>query len=890
MNSVRSAATNISSRPGQYSAVRATGGKRLLASQAARQSGVSNVAQQQQQQQQPPPATSSHSLQSSMRNKQPAPSSRRNVMPSNASVRSFQSDLERINEDYNKTYAYTGQTSASAMRSAATRGRRAESIISSAASDTSEIVDGVAARRKGSRVSFSDIDENEVMSRGVSPNPATGPARSAMKQSTGSNNLSATAAGQASPARLGIATNNNSATTSMPPPALVRRGSNASLRSNTSTGLAPPLAREVKVSVPAAQKPAVGDDQVSLSTIHSHGSVYSDADEDFRQSPAKSLLRNGDRADVAQPLALTQQNLAAVDRAAVPPSPLKSAMRKTNSQAGSVRFDKADVESNLDADDESDDSFSRRRKANRATNRSMRTSLRSTPQSNGTAFRHQVTSPPAQQQSRPQQPALVRSNSNTSRMSTSEPTRMRSLRRDPSMTNMATRDSPAAAQSVPRRASITSLRNNPPAPPMVRRGSVAGSVAGSVRDEAVDQHIAALAIAQRNVQKLLHPEASSDPVRSEADAILAADTAKKLQRRSSFERKRQSQQLQRRDSTMSIGSMADRTFRTTLRKEKAAPAPAPAVPSAKQHRRSQSSTRTDSAALQAQRAERPKGRRSLSMLFGKSSHTNVDLSTLAASLPSKPQQSLGTVNGAKTASNDAAAAGTATAPTTPKKQRFRRFSINFSGKKDSPVVQQNATDVPPVPAIPPQPVFNPKVTSGGRRLSLDSDDGDAAAARPKRESKTGSALRAGSLRSPKKEDDSAGDAQRPAANRTTSGQTTATTKAGRRLSRLDIPPPDIPDKSAARSPSLPPQPLITQTEGATAPETTELQVPTLQTVGDSISPTGQQATATDTEPMIGKVSITRPQSQRFQSELSVSKRTGKPKKFQKLRKILGIRD
>ncbi|BFZ54799.1 hypothetical protein PYCC9005_001836 [Savitreella phatthalungensis] len=825
LNSVRSAATNISSRPGQYSAVRATGGKRLLAAQAARQSAVQSGNL-------PPPQLTSHNLHATLRSGGGAAQSSgaprvRQVMPSNASIRSFQSDLERINEDYNKTYAYNGQTSASAMRSAASRPRRPESVISSAASDTSEVIDANGRRRAGSRVSFSDIDENEVrepQGLNVSPNPNK-PKRSALKHSPAQPSLAGgkptdRQANQAAPPRLGIAT----------VPNLTRRGSNASIGS-ASGAVAPPLAKE-------SNTPALEDDQGSLSTIQSRGSVYSDADEDFRQSPQKrspKKSRTGaaavDSAAAAAPLALTQQNLAAMDTTPAN-SPLKSAMRKTPSQQGSVRFSRAEVASNLDADDESDDSFTRRRKASRngGTPRSFRSSMRNGGETNGRAS-SKVSSTPA-----PAAPVLQRSNSQMSNMSrmSQDPVRMRSLRKDPSTTNMATRAAaPGPQQSgatIGRRMSLTSLRGEIAKPAGGRRTSIAGSVAGSVHEDAVDQHLAALAIAQRNVQKMLHPETedakSSDPVHNEANAILARAEQQQLQRRSSFERKRQG--LSRRDSTMSVNSMADRTFRTTLRQEPASTkkqsrrssSQAPSVAAAG-HRRSES--------LEDQRYARPKGAgRSISAIFGRSAHTHADLSALAASTPGTSTPPVVPV---ATSVPDQSSVYE-----TPKKMsKLRRVSLSLVGKSPGgkPTNHQNS-DLPTstakdASAIPPMPTM----TLPMRRLSVDSDVHPDLAESSRRqvpaigENRVGAALTRGTLR-----------------NRDSS-MTVAT------LARV-----------GGSSP----------TQRQSDPNAPEL--PAKSTRRQSLSVPAARPSLPD----------------RTQSQISVSKRTGKPKKFQKLRKLLGIRD
>lgn len=579
-------------------------------------------------------------------------------MSSNASVRSFQSDLERINEDYNKTYAYAGQTSASAMRPAApasARGRRAESVISSAMSDTSEApAPDSAARRKLSRVSFSDVDENETRSRNPSPNPEK--KRSAMKQpAPPMSSLNDSLGRGGVPSQL------------MPPPSLARRVSNSSLRSDTSVNklantpiLAAPLSRTVQPSRTIQEPTDAKVEDGDLSTIASN-SAYSDADEDYKASPAikrASVTSPDTRVDSKpEPLLLTQQNLAAASGTAQEPLPMKSAMKKTPSQNGSARFSRLETDSQLDvADDESDDSFAARRRAKKIAGKRSLTTLRGTDSPKSSSPRTVSVARPAsnivsQAQDRPR--GVQRSNSVTSHQSRASqgPSRMVSLRASPAQPKRMSMQNgrSASAENVPalqRRTSMQSLSSmQPPLPPKsTRRSSVAGSVAESVRSEAVTNHIAVMELAQQRVQRMLHPDAANG-INSNSTFADAPE-----RRKTSFERKRPTG-LSRQNSS---SSMIDRSFRTSLRPEPSEPP---------KHKRAMSDQRAFASTMRGDRA-RPTTQRSSSMVFS-SAHD-------VQSMPATPSKG-------------------------------RRMSFSFGRKKEA------NESMPPVPAM--------------RRYSSDSDSG-----------------------------------------------------------------------------------------------------------------------------------------------------------------------
>lgn len=671
--SLRSNYTTISNRPGQYSAVRQTGSRRLYgnatttvgntsAALAARQSSASLARKA------GPPTQPSQTTQmrETMRSKPPQVSNtqrRQQNMSSSASIRSFQSDLERINEDYNKTYSYAGQTSASAMRAAApasARGRRAESVVSSAMSDTSEMAPPDSAqRRKASRVSFSDVDEGEIRSRNPSPNPEK--KRSAMKHA-------------ASPGAKPNGTQSVGTTLLMPPPtALQRRASNSSIRSNTSIGLgntpvlAPPIQKQTQ-QVPGAGKVDDGD----LSTIASN-SAYSDADEDFKASPA--LKRQG--VDVGgsdgPPLLLTQQNLAAVSGEGdntTARSPMKSAMKKTPSQSGSARFSQQlETDTQLDvADDESDDSFAARRRAKKIPSKKSFTTLRrSTTPAEAPRRTSNVNGSTG---------GMQRSNSISSQTSrTSQgPSRMVSLRQNPpqphrqSLQGSIRRVSSdnIASPVMQRRASLQSSSGlQPPLPPKsVRRASVAGSVAESVRSDAVNQHVAVMELAQQRVQKLLHPDAG------DSTATVAAFADANERKRSSFERKRPTT-LSRQNSS---SSMVDRSFRTSLRPE---PAAGPAPTTVHQHRRAASDDRAFATTMRGERAPKA-AQRSSSLYLDNSSAAAYDTQSMPAT-PRKAGRRMSFMFGDRKRDQEAA----------PPMPALRRYSSDSDtgrpvGRKDAP--------------------------------------------------------------------------------------------------------------------------------------------------------------------------------------------------------------
>ncbi|ORY83216.1 hypothetical protein BCR37DRAFT_299890 [Protomyces lactucae-debilis] len=696
--SIRSNATGgtgAGSRPGQYNAVRLTGSKRLM--------------QQQQQAASSSPVTSSPATfgrpgsVAGARSKPPQVQQRRQGgMSSSASIRSFQSDLERINEDYNKSYTYTGQTSAGAMRTAGatsnahlapplatTRGRRAESIASSIVSDSSDLpnnsADALQQKKRSSRVSFSDVDEQEDRRLSRDPSPAGGVKRSAMKPSP------ATTLG---PGRGGA-----------PAVQLVRRLSSSSLGSQAGL-MAPPLNKPAPIglgaSTVAVASLTTAKEEDDLSTIHSHGSVYSDADEDFKASPAKQtpaskgLPRNGVAAHTAATptLKLTQQNLAAVTAAtrttgpgsaagsaAGTHTPIKSAMRKTPSQNGSVRFND-EANSHLDVDSGSDDSFAQRRRAKRINGggMGMRSSLRG--DGNGSVRSMARSERGSSQHGKPaaadgprRMTSLRTTDRAERRQSMQEPSRQAVVEQQPN--------------GLSRRMSMTSLRSQQQGPSrgqLMRRGSVAGSVAGSIHSEAVSQHIAVMEVAQRNVQRLLHKDANADVASLAGDNI--HEDAREPKKRSSFERKRSTNKLQRRDS---ISSMQERTFRTSLRPE--------------------------------------------SLLDGQSGHRRSASDDRAFAKPARPMiatsRSSMSIVPTGTTHIDAMSE-----PATPKTSRFRRMSFGFgSAKKARAAAAADADgDVPPVPSLPPM-----------RRYSSDSDT-----PRTPRTKKETSALQAGTLRSPER--------------------------------------------------------------------------------------------------------------------------------------------
>lgn len=680
--------TSTSNRPGQYTAVRQTGSRRLYGNAAATTAAAqasTATATATTPSRQHAPNQSSH-LRETMRSKPPTSAStqrRQQNVSSSASIRSFQSDLERINEDYNKTYAYTGQTSASAMRAAApasARGRRADSVVSSAMSDTSEApAPDSAQRKKASRVSFSDVDENEGRSRGPSPNPER--RRSAMKQpspATAKVNGLGTANGNGNVGR-GVP-----AVGLMNPPALIRRASNSSIHSTTSaSGLknVPALAAPLQKTTQQVPAQSIKAEDGDLSTIGESNSAYSDADEDFKASPAlkRQIALPADPVAIpSAPLQLTQRNLAvATSEPQASGSPVKSAMRKTPAQNDSSKRHTLETDSQLDvADDESDDSFAARRRAKKLFGRKSITTLRGNdaPQTNARAARsNSVHGTTQAAQTRP------RSNSITSQQSrTSQgPSRMVSLRQSQPQTSSQRRqslqnrtNSTEAAPPMTRRISSQSLQ--PPLPPKsTRRASVAGSVAESVRSDAVSNHIAVMEIAQRRVQKLLHPDAGESTV----DPSLATFADAPERKRSSFERKRPSN-LSRQNSN---SSMVDRSLRDHAQASE--PATATAV---KGHRRAASDDKAFATTL---RGPRPIGQRSSSMII-----------------------------------TDPAAADAQSINGTPKKTGLRRISFHQFRR-------QKATNeqVPPMPAM--------------RRYSTDSDVGVPTARRG-----TGTTLSAGTLR------------------------------------------------------------------------------------------------------------------------------------------------
>lgn len=553
---------------------------------------------------------------------------------SSASIRSFQSDLERINEDYNKTYAYTGQTSANAMRTAApasVRGRRAESVASSVMSDTSEVA-GEIQRRKASRVSFSDVDESEGRSRGPSPNPER--RRSALKNPS-----------PASIAKTGVYTANGvegagrGSNGSMPPSALIRRASNSSLHSNTSAaglGNVPFLAAPLQKSTQQVPVQSVKGEDGDLSTIGENNSAYSDADEEFKASPALKRQQATDGTPAPSlPLQLTEHNLAAATgTAAVTRFPTKSAM-KTPSRAGSVTLPTLDTESQLDvADDESDDSFAARRKAKKVAGRTSLTTLRGkdAPRRDSTS----VT------ETAPARATLVRSTSITSQQSrvSQGPSRMVSLRQSQPQAQKrqslqgSRTSSYDNAPAMTRRTSMQSLL--PPAPPKsARRASVAGSVDDN-RSDAVSNHIAVMEIAQRRIQQMLHPDA----VNNADDSSLATFADAPERKKSSFERKRPTT-LSRQNSN---SSMVSRSLRNPM-------AEPPVL--VKAHKRAASDEKAFATTL---RSPRPSGQRSSSMIItGPTDSQSV--------------------------------------PNTPKKSGLRRMSFQF---RRGNIVDD---DVPPVPAM-----------------------------------------------------------------------------------------------------------------------------------------------------------------------------------------------
>jgi hypothetical protein len=510
------------------------------------------------------------------------------------------------------------------------------------------------------------------------------------------------------------------------------------------------------------------EEEEELSTIQSHGSVYSDADEDFKSSPAKPVIA-GPVADAPAPtLKLTQQNLAAVEGASRPRgpgsvagstgtgTPIKSAMRKTPSLNGSVRFN--DEVSHLDADSESEDSFAQRRRAKRINGggMTMRTSLREDGNGSVRSYTRSETLPVASEPRR--MTSLRQTDRSGRRQSMQEPSRAETVQqpalgRRLSMTSLrslqpgSSRMEEAPRAGLTRRLSVTSLRSQQPAPRysgLQRRPSQAGSVAGSVRSEAVTQHIAVMELAQRNVQRLLHKDASAD-VSSLSDNI--HQDAREPVRRTSFERKRSTSKLQRRDS---ISSMQDRTFRTSMRPESL-------FEGNTGHRRTASD----------QRAFAPPAR---PVAVSRSS-----MSILPSQYTAPPSE-----------------------PSTPKKSRFRRMSFGFGSSKKTRPADTVGDDVPPVPTLN---ASDTAVAAPARRYSSDSDT-----PRLPRLKKETSALTAGTMRSPE---------------RMLAAETSAA--AGARK---------------------------------TAP------------------PSMKQ----------------RPSAQRLDSSVSVSKRTGKVKKFQKLRRLFGIKD
>lgn len=633
---------------------------------------------------------------------------------SSASIRSFQSDLERINEDYNKTYTYAGQTSASAMKlqtNGSVRGRRADSVISSAMSDTSEGGDqSFAARKKASRVSFSDVDEGEVRSRNPSPNPK----KSAMKPPAASpSRMTAKSLARVAPS-----------TTLAPPGA--RKTSESSLKPPTPAEFPSPVISE-PLYKQTQRVQENGEEDGDLSTIASN-SAYGDADEDFRPSPA--LARSEGMSNNSS-VPLTRQNLAAVDdnEPSGHTTPIKSAM-KPPSQAGSARLLRNPTESDLDADDESDDSFAGRRAARKVYSKKaigpqLGAVMSDEENTVANTAANSVATGPAGVVRRPLSRAgSVRSMS--SRVS-QEPRRMLSLRdsapvnRRQSLQNART--SSYETQGVQRRASMQSLRAQPPVPAKsVRRGSVAGSIADSVRSEAVNSHMAVMERAQQNVQRLLHGDAADTP-----DHLADAPV-----KRSSFERKRPSGLTRR----LSSGSMSERVsgMRTSLRSD--------ADISKIKHRRAAS----DDRAFFNSGADRPRpaaATRSTSVVYTPAANN------AAAAAPSNTD--LGRASESARVEADA---------TPKKKSRLRSFSFGLGRKKTS-----GTTTVPadaPVPSIPGTTNTNTHTTAktngtaaaaqfstppSRRRYSSDSDDN---APRPVRVKPDGpSALRSGTLRSPK---------------------------------------------------------------------------------------------------------------------------------------------
>ena len=494
-----------------------------------------------------------------------------------------------------------------------TRGRRADSIISSAMSDTSEGGDQtLAARKKASRVSFSDVDETETRSRNPSPNKM----KSAMKAPGPSQKI-----GRGGPV------------TSLPAP-LQRRASNGSIRSNSGAMPAPAMASAQVVKhteiVPKAE------DDGDLSTIASN-SAYGDAEEDFAPSPA--LARNGVLNGSSVPL--TKRNLATVngDAASDTSSPIKSALKKPSSQAGSARMARNPPESDLDGDVDSDDSFDARRRAKKVGGRKTMSATLREPETNtpnSTATNTAINGATARTVQPPRPVSRAASiSSQTSRMS-QEPRRMLSLRQNPPERRQSLQGSrmPSYEQPMQRRASIQSLRTaQPPIPAKsARRGSVAGSVAESVRSEAVNSHLAVMERAQANVQKMLHGGAVNPP-----DTVADAP-----ERRSSFERRRPSGLTRR----LSSSSMTDRVsgMPTSLRSE--------AEISKIKHRRAAS----DDRAFFNSGSDRPKPvtTRSSSMVYTKPADT------------------------------------ASVAPATPRKSRLRSFSFGLKKKPQD-------TNVPDLP-------------------------------------------------------------------------------------------------------------------------------------------------------------------------------------------------
>ncbi len=565
------------------------------------------------------------------------------IKSSSASVRSFQSDLERINESFDRQYRYAGQTSASAMRQGAPRSvtRKPESVISSAMSDTSDIdYQGLGPRRKG-RVSFSDVDETETRSRGPSPSPAQkrvslrpgdmSPAKAQgqfpaqyqtqnsghqKKSSYNESPMNPSTAARELAGRSVIGRGNSGGIPNgygptqnfgMAPP-LVRRASNSSVhsvQSNTSFNHSQAPLSQVQQQNLSTSKLGMNQgngSQESLSTIESHGSVYSDAEEDFKASPP--LKKDGTPATsidsgVGRGVPLTRQNLAAVVQAPVPQNqqvgvvnmPIKSAMKSGSVNNGytgrHLQHEAAEF-----SDSDSDNSM-RRRRNERAAGRRMQTSLRGGPTQQAQQARpsermrsQSLSGMPTStyaprpvgtyQQQQPVRSGPQRMNSNTSvgsRVSRAtapgpDPVYMRTSLRGPPVQRQSTSSRrtqsvqylPMMQPALARRESFSSLRNGSNKP-VARRGSVS-----TPPSTAALQHISVMDTAKKNVAIIL----GRDPNATEAP-IITPKERHSLQRKgstSSFERKKSPPGLQRHNSKT---SMQERNFRTSLRPQADAP-------------------------------------------------------------------------------------------------------------------------------------------------------------------------------------------------------------------------------------------------------------------------------------------------------------------------------